>query len=282
MATLFQNAQKNYMGVSMVGPRGEKEEMQSAVVEETRNTRTIRMQLACMDVFVVQFASTEEGLGQFRQAVNVQKTVRHPNVVPILGASFRDGDQTLNQFVTPAYEKTLEKAIAEDSLSYVQKLQIVADVAAALAWMHSVCKVVHRNVKPASIYLDKNNRAHLGNFVYSQFIPRIGTLRDTVCIKGSPVFMAPELFRRDAFTEKIDIYAFGLTVYQLFSGAVPFSGLCSSLPDLIHLVCVDRALPDMSCFVHDQRVKQMIECCCAWNQESRPKAEKIYKYVTSL
>ena len=197
--------------------------------------------------------------------------IRHPHCVPIMGMTTEK--DAANKLYIPAYHRTLEHAILSGDLGHGQKMVILKDIVSALAWMHCASRVVHRNVKPSSIYLDEHNRAYIGNFNYSQFLPPSGKLQDTDTVRGSPAYMAPELFRMVQYTEKVDVYALGMTIYELFTGKPPFCEF-RSLREIYVAVCVEGKKPDLSS-IPDPAIRSLVMLCIDHDPAKRPTAENI-------
>ena len=117
-----------------------------------------------------------------------------------------------------------EQACAPRSLLPV--LEIVAigvDCAEALHYAHGK-GVIHRDVKPGNVLMDRRRRARLTDFGVA--VLGEGGLADTspFAAAGSPLYMAPEQVTHDRVTPRTDLFALGLILYQLLCGIHPFAG----------------------------------------------------------
>jgi serine/threonine-protein kinase len=98
--------------------------------------------------------------------------------------------------------------------------RVAADVAAALAHAHEH-GVLHRDVKPANVLFDEDGNAKLADFG----IARIGdasTLTEAGTMLGTAAYISPEQARTEAVTPATDVYAFGVVLYLLLTGRLPF------------------------------------------------------------
>ncbi|XP_029122111.1 protein kinase and PP2C-like domain-containing protein isoform X2 [Elaeis guineensis] len=128
--------------------------------------------------------------------------------------------------------------VQEWSPSIYQVLTIACDLAKALQYLHNL-GIVHRDVKPANILLDKDLRPHLADFglaMYKKDLKHVSVenwkssgkptggfhKRNMV---GTLIYMAPEILRKDIHTEKSDVYSFGISINELLTGVVPYTDL---------------------------------------------------------
>ena len=85
------------------------------------------------------------------------------------------------------------------------KLSMAAGVARAMAYLHSQSPpIVHRDLKPENVLVDNGYNAKLADFGCS----READLERTMEVAGTPLFMAPELLRREKYDEKVDVWSF--------------------------------------------------------------------------
>jgi serine/threonine protein kinase len=114
--------------------------------------------------------------------------------------------------VLAGYRQDREYIKPEDAL------RITRQIGAALDFAHG-CGVIHRDVKPSNVILDKEGAAHLTDFGLV-LLKDLGTLGE---IFGSPHYIAPEQAISSAGTvPQSDLYALGVILYEMFTGQLPF------------------------------------------------------------
>ncbi|HEV8150603.1 MAG TPA: serine/threonine-protein kinase, partial [Gemmatimonadales bacterium] len=140
----------------------------------------------------------------------------HPNIVPIYAAGEADG---LLYYVMEFVEgETLADRLSRGALPPAEALRLAEDLLGALAAAHAL-GVVHRDVKPANIFL-RNGRALLGDFGIARWRekdePGYTTPGELI---GTPRYMSPE--QRDGLpaTARTDVYAAGLVLWEACTGA---------------------------------------------------------------
>ena len=121
----------------------------------------------------------------------------------------------------------LDKLIrTEEPLPMIESLRIVEELCAALAYAHRN-NVIHRDVKPANIFVQPDGRVKLLDFGIARLEEKknkeLSLTRPGVVI-GTLDYMAPERLRDKPLDGRSDIFAAGVVLYQLVSGQLPFSG----------------------------------------------------------
>lgn len=143
----------------------------------------------------------------------------HPNIIPILDS----GEwQNFYVLVMPRAEKSLRQHLEESGgkLSSTEAISVLIDVAEALASLEGM--VVHRDLKPANILLYQGHW-HLADFGIARYAEAT-TAPDTHKYAFSPPYAAPEQWREQRATSATDVYAFGITAFELVQGHPPFHG----------------------------------------------------------
>jgi serine/threonine-protein kinase len=167
---------------------------------------------------------------RFRREILTVARLQHPHIVPILKAGEIDG---IPYFVMPYVDgESLDVRLRRTpTLGVREALGIMKDVARALAFAHER-NVVHRDIKPGNILLSSGS-ATVTDFGVSKALSsarRSGEkgagLTNTGMSLGTILYMAPEQAAGDPEIDgRADIYALGVTAYEMLSGAAPFANL---------------------------------------------------------
>ena len=180
--------------------------------------------LVAIKLLPPELAFRSEIKTRFLREAETAAQLSHPNIVPIYSVDERDG---LVYFVMALVEgPTLAKKMYEDGqLSVDETRRVLREVANALAYAHAR-GVIHRDIKPDNILLDKESgRAMVTDFGIARAIQEGSDSRLTatgVAI-GTPAFMSPEQAAGDREIDgRTDLYALGVVAYQMLSGRLPF------------------------------------------------------------
>ncbi len=169
---------------------------------------------------------------RFKREILLSAGLQHPHVVGVLSAGEAAG---LPFFVMPYVEgESLGTRLANTgALSVREAVSILKDVARALAYAHER-GVVHRDIKPHNILLAAG-AATVTDFGVAKAISSArrsgaqnthGPLTGTGTSLGTPLYMAPEQAAADPDVDhRADIYAFGITAYEMLTGHPPFAGM---------------------------------------------------------
>lgn len=97
--------------------------------------------------------------------------------------------------------------------------KMALDILTALEYCHSY-KIMHRDIKPANIFVSEFGEYKLGDFGISREVEKANA---TMSQKGTKSYMAPEMIRMGKYGINVDLYALGLTMYELLNhGRMPF------------------------------------------------------------
>ncbi len=145
--------------------------------------------------------------------------IRHPHVVTVFGASRYD--DRVGIWMEYIRGRTLERVIAEDGTMGAREAALVGtELCSALAAVHGQ-GVVHRDIKAHNVMREEGGRLVLMDFGAGEdpFAPaKPGS------IAGTPLYMAPELFRGSKATPSSDLYSLGVLLFRLVTGKYPVSG----------------------------------------------------------
>ena len=159
---------------------------------------------------------------RFRQERQVLAQLVHPNIAQLL-----DGGETADGLQYFTMEHVDGAPITEYCAKYVDtvegRVQLLLKVASALAHAHEQL-VIHRDIKPSNILVTPDRRVKLLDFgIAKLFGGEAGaTLTRTAIGPMTPAYAAPEQFRRGSITVATDVYQFGVLMFRLFTGRLPY------------------------------------------------------------
>ena len=168
-----------------------------------------------------------DALAHFRREVQLARTVTHPNVCRLFDMQrHHDPDSgSVVTFLTMELVdgETLTVYLARrGALTPTETLPIAQQIGAALSAAHEK-GVVHRDLKSGNVMLAANGkRVVVTDFGLAHTLTQ--STESSVTIAGTPAYMAPEQFEGKPVTVSVDIYAFGVLLYEMVVGRRPFAG----------------------------------------------------------
>lgn len=146
--------------------------------------------------------------------------LRHANLVPIFEAGEEEGDLYLVFEYVPG-RNLAEFLRIHGALQPVRAAGIMRDILAAVAQAHAA-GVIHRDLKPSNILLDADDTPRVMDFGIATPVDAPSERMDQ--LSGTPNYMAPEYVLRRELSERSDVFAAGLILYEMLSGRRAFSG----------------------------------------------------------
>lgn len=180
-----------------------------------------------------------EALERFDRETRALAKLRHPNIAAIHEVGRAEGELYFTMDLIEG--GTLADLIKAQRrpLPFAFAVELVRKVAGAIGFVHRH-GLVHRDLKPANVLLDEDQEPFVVDFGLAVDMAGGHTLTATGRLLGTPAYMAPEQARgeRAQVTERTDIYALGVMLYELVCGEAPFQG--KGLVDTIHAVVHDE------------------------------------------
>jgi eukaryotic-like serine/threonine-protein kinase len=211
------------------------------------------------------FRDDPESLARFREEARTLATLSHPNVVAIHDFGVSEG---ISFAVMELLEgETLRERLRRGPLPWRTATGIAIAVARGLAAAHAR-GVVHRDLKPDNVFLMREGGVKVLDFGLA-FLRRDeeDEAPAAVGFPGTKLYMAPEQVCKQALDNRTDIFAFGVTVYEMLTGQRPFDRI--SLGETLRAILHDepptletgRSTPPI--------LARVIQRCLAKNPEDR-------------
>jgi serine/threonine protein kinase/Tfp pilus assembly protein PilF len=157
---------------------------------------------------------------RFMREAQAAAALDHPNICTVY--EFDEAEE--KTFISMAYieGQSLKKKIESGPLELDEAIRIALQVAEGLQEAHKK-GVVHRDIKSANIMMDERNLAKIMDFGLARMMG--GTLlTQEGTAMGTIAYMSPEQARGEAVDHRTDIWSFGVVLYEMFSGQLPFKG----------------------------------------------------------
>jgi serine/threonine-protein kinase len=166
-------------------------------------------------------AQEKSFLARFERESKAAALLSHPNVARVEATgSYADRPYYVMEYVEG---KTLARVLDEDGpLESDRAMDLLAQACDGLAAAHAN-GIVHRDVKPDNLMVDKKGRLKVVDFGLARPTAAGFTITQADRVMGTPQYMAPEQATQGTADQRSDIYALGATFYHLLAGTPPFS-----------------------------------------------------------
>ncbi len=159
-----------------------------------------------------------------KEARNIAR-LKHPNIVQVYDFDYDTASESYYMVMELVEGPTLKDRLFKVSeqgkkLPIAESLRIVREAASALAYAHAQ-SMVHRDVKPGNLMLDRDQRVVLTDFGIAKIV-KGAQFTATGGMVGTPAYMAPEQGLGEPGDERSDLYSLGVILYQLMTGQLPY------------------------------------------------------------
>ncbi|XP_050385130.1 serine/threonine-protein kinase TIO [Argentina anserina] len=167
--------------------------------------------------FIMKHGKSDKDIHNLRQEIEILRKLKHENIIEML-----DSFETPQEFcvVTEFAQGELFEILEDDKhLPEEQVQEIAKQLVRALHYLHSN-RIIHRDMKPQNILIGAGSIVKLCDFGFARAMSTNTVVLRS--IKGTPLYMAPELVREQPYNHTADLWSLGVILYELFVGQPPF------------------------------------------------------------
>lgn len=163
---------------------------------------------------------------QIRSEINTVGQIRHRNLLPLLAHVSRpDCHYLVYEFMKNGSLQDILTEVSNGTkeLDWFARHKIALGVASGLEYLHfhHSPRIIHRDLKPANVLLDDDMEARIADFGLAKAMPDANTHITTSNVAGTVGYISPEYHQTLKFTDKCDIYSFGVLLGVLVMGRLP-------------------------------------------------------------
>ncbi len=187
-------------------------------VYKVRNVISDRVE--AMKILLPDLTSHQSLADRFLREIRLLASLNHPNIASLRTALTHDNQLVMiMEFVEG---ETLANRLSRAPISTAEAVDYSDQILSALSYAHKQ-NIIHRDIKPANMMLTPQGVVKLMDFGIARSSSD-GTLTSTGTTLGSLNYMPPEQVRGESADARSDIYSFGVSLYELLTGKLPFQG----------------------------------------------------------
>ncbi|KAJ4980868.1 hypothetical protein NE237_031705 [Protea cynaroides] len=210
---------------------------------------------------------------QFTREVTLLFHLHHQNVIKLVAAIKNPPVFcVITKYLSGGSLRAFLHKLEHKSLPLPKLVAIALEIARGMEYIHSQ-GIIHRDLKPENILLDDDSHLKVADFGIACEEAYCDSLVED---QGTFRWMAPELIRHKAYGRKVDVYSFGLILWEMLAGTIPYEDM---IPVQVAYAVVNKNLRPVIPPNCPPALRALIEQCWALQPEKRPEYWQIVKVL---
>ncbi|KAJ3295889.1 signal transducing kinase of the PAK [Borealophlyctis nickersoniae] len=217
------------------------------------------------------FQTTKAEFMELSEEIEILKRVRHPNIIQFHDCWYNNMEFVfVTELMTSGTLREYIRKLSIPNLKIVKRWS--RQILKGLSYLHSHDPpIIHRDIKCDNIFI---NGAH-GEVKIGDMGTAKMKMGKKYTVIGTPEFMAPEMYEEKGYSEKVDIYAFGMALLEMVTGEYPYNE-CKNAAQIYKKV-TQGIKPECLARVSDMEVLDLINSCIG-NEHDRLSAQQIIEH----
>lgn len=219
----------------------------------------------------------DEAALKILKEVEVLKKMNHPNVIKLFEATISKDNKYIEVLTEFSEEGDLQKKMEtykSENKHFPESLLIdwLNQLCMALKFVHSQ-NILHRNIRPACIFLMKPGFVKLGDFGLAKTLGGGGNIKRAKTIMPKLHISPPEIFEKGDYTTKTDIWYLGTTFFKLMTFNFPFKG--ETVPEIMNNILNENRNDYTNDYPYSNDFKGLIDKMISKDPNNRPSIDEI-------
>ena len=209
---------------------------------------------------------SKSSIVQIRQEAKLMKKLRHPSVLQYFGtATDKDCILIAMEYMQEGSVRGLLNRTSCD-LTWKLRLSMLIDAACGMLYLHSLNPpIIHRDLKSHNLLVNSKWEVKVCDFGLSIGVKQNEYMQSNIL--GTLAWIAPEIFAHAPYNTRVDVYSFGIVMWEVLTRLVPYKGL--DRQTIQHKVVVEKARPLVPGETHPA-YRSLMEACWDENPNLRP------------
>ncbi|KAJ7968571.1 Protein kinase [Quillaja saponaria] len=213
---------------------------------------------------------------QFNREVTLLSRLHHQNVIKFIAACRKPPTYcVITEYLSEGSLRAYLHKLEHKSLPSEKLIAIALDIAHGMEYIHSQ-GVIHRDLKPENVLIDQDFHLKIADFGIACEEAYCDLLADD---PGTYRWMAPEMIKRKSYGRKVDVYSFGLILWEMVAGTIPYEDMN---PIQAAFAVINKNLRPVIPSGCPPAMRALIEQCWSLQPDKRPEFWQVVKVLEQL